>query len=86
MEDYFTIPVNYQGTELEFEAKLLLQGYVHRVEVIVDGVPVLFEPDEERNYRALITEEQLKGKGENLNKEVLQAIAERLQNLRDIKD
>jgi hypothetical protein len=53
MDDYFIIPVSYQGKEFELRAKLLMQRYIHRVEVIVDGIPVLFEPDKERNYRAL---------------------------------
>lgn len=84
MDDYFVIPVSFQGREIEFETRLLLQGYIHRVEVIVDDIPVLFEPDEERNYRALISMEQLDGKGKNLNKGLLQAIAEVLKSLPDV--
>lgn len=84
MDDYFMIPVYYQSKEMEFNARLLLQGYIHRVEVIVDDIPVLFEPDEERNYRALISMEQLDGKGKNLNKGILQAIAEVLQSLPEV--
>jgi hypothetical protein len=84
MDDYFIIPVSYQGKELDFQAKLLMQGYIYRVEVIVDDIPVLFEPDEERNYRALISMDQLEGKGKNLNKGMLQAIAEVLQSLPDV--
>jgi hypothetical protein len=81
MDDYFIIPVNYQDKGMEFQARLLLQGYVYRVEVIVDDIPVLFERDEERDYRALISREQLDGNGKNLNRGILQAIAEVLQNL-----
>jgi hypothetical protein len=84
MDDYFIIPVSYQGKEMEFEARVLLQGYIYRIEVIVEDMPVLFEPDEERNYRALISIEQLDGKGKNLNKGILQAIAGVLQSLPDI--
>lgn len=84
MDDYFMIPVSFQGREIEFETRLLLQGYIHRLEVIVDDIPVLFEPDEERNYRALISIEQLNGKGKNLNKGLLQAIAEVLKSLPDV--
>lgn len=84
MDDYFVIPVSFQGREIEFETRLLLQGYIHRLEVIVDDIPVLFEPDEERNYRALISMEQLDGKGKNLNKGLLQAIAEVLKSLPDV--
>ena len=82
MEDYFTISVTVDGKELELEGRLLLQGYIHRIKVVVNEVTVLFEPDEERNYRALITAEQLEGKGKNLNRNILQAIAEALGNLK----
>lgn len=41
MDEYFVIPVNYAWKELEFEARLLLQGYVHKIEIIVDEIPVL---------------------------------------------
>ena len=83
MDEYFTIPVTYAGKELEFEARLLLQGYVHKIEIILDEIPVLFEPDEERNYRALVSPEQLEGKGKHLNKGVLEAIANVLHTLPD---
>lgn len=83
MDDYFNIPVQVDGKEREFEARLLFHGYIHRVEVIVDEVPVLFEPDEERNYRALVSLEQLEGKGKNLKRNVLEAIAKVLQSLPD---
>jgi hypothetical protein len=82
MDDYFIIPVNVDGQELEFEGRLLLQGFIHRIEVIVDEVPVLFEPDEEGNYRALVAADQMEGKGKNLNRQVLQAITEVLENLK----
>lgn len=82
MDDYFIIPVSVDRKELEFEGRLLLQGYIHRIEVTVGEVPVLFEPDEEGSYRALVTAEQLEGKGRNLNRKVLQAIAEVLENLK----
>lgn len=84
MDDYFVVPVSFQGRQIEFETRLLLQGYIHRLEVIVDDIPVLFEPDEERNYRALVSIEQLNGKGKNLNKGLLQAIAEVLKSLPDV--
>jgi hypothetical protein len=66
---------------LEFEARVLLQGYIHKIEVIVDDMPVSFEHDEEHNYRALITVEQLEAKGKNLNKGLIQEIITVLNSL-----
>jgi hypothetical protein len=81
MDDYFQLPVKIDGKVVEFEARLLFHGYIHRVEVVVDAVSVLFEPDEERNNRALVSMEQLEGKGKLLQRSVLAAIADVLQTL-----
>jgi hypothetical protein len=85
MNDLFMIPVTYNGKELEFGGRMLIHGYIHRIEVIVDDIPVLFEPDEEQNYRALITVEQLDGKGQHLNKAILASIAGVLHSLSEGK-
>jgi hypothetical protein len=81
MDDYFMKPVIIDGKIIEFEARLLQQGYIHRVEVILENISVLFEPDEERNYRALITIEHLEGKGKHLKRNQLEAIAKVLQSM-----
>ncbi len=81
MDDVFVLPVNYRGKELEFEARLLLHGYIHRVEISINDFIVLFEPDEERNYRALVSIEQLESKENAPDKGLLQAIAEVLETL-----
>ncbi|RZK14383.1 MAG: hypothetical protein EOO43_16425 [Flavobacterium sp.] len=59
MEEGFKLPVLYKGQEREFEATLISTGYTHKFHVDIDGVGVYFEPDEERNYRAIIDENAL---------------------------
>lgn len=81
MDDVFLLPVTYKGEELELETQLRPWGYTYRFEVQVNGVPVQFEPDEERNYRALIAPEQVEAKGSQLSIELLQAIALQLAAL-----
>ena len=54
MEDDFEIPVTYKGKEQNFTARLLQYGYSYKIEVDVKGVPVRFDRDEERNWRAII--------------------------------
>jgi hypothetical protein len=74
MDEPFEIPVIYKGEEWLFPARLLQHGYTHRFQVEVNGYEVLFEPDEEQNYRAMISPEKLHG----INKmdiELLKAIA-----------
>lgn len=48
------LPVKYKGEEIIFPAKFQFLGYTHRFIVNVYGEEVVFEPDEERNYRALL--------------------------------
>jgi len=80
MEEPFILDVNYLGEELEFEGQLRLSGYLHKIEINVHDIPVFFEPDEERNYRALVDMEQMKN-NKLLNPGLLEAIANRLNSL-----
>ncbi len=36
-----------------FNAQFARTGYLHKITVMIDDVEVIFEPDEERNYRAI---------------------------------
>jgi hypothetical protein len=54
MDEDFDLPVFYKGKEMHFPARLLTMGYIYKIEVDVHGQAVLFERDEERNWRALI--------------------------------
>ncbi len=60
MDEYFEIPVTCQGQEHCFTSRLLMTSYTHKIEVAIDGHLVLFEPDEDQNYMALVDEAQLK--------------------------
>lgn len=55
MNDPFELTVFYQGQELILPAELRVYVYTHKIAVQVMGQEVLFEPDEERNYRATLT-------------------------------
>ncbi|WP_207534740.1 hypothetical protein [Desertivirga arenae] len=59
MEEGFKIPVIYKGQEREFEASLITTGYIHKFHVSIEGVGLYFEPDEERNYRAVLDEKAM---------------------------
>ena len=54
MADEFVITATYKNQERNFDAALIAYGYSYRIEVMVDEVKVIFEPDEERNYRAYL--------------------------------
>ena len=63
-----------------FPARLVQLGYTHKFSVDVQGQEIFFEPDEERNYRALIGPEQLE-RNKKLDIELLKAIAESIETI-----
>lgn len=54
MDDCIEIPVTYKGEEYSFPAKVIGFGYTYRLEIKLGDNIVLLEPDEERNYRAIM--------------------------------
>ncbi|KAA8485060.1 hypothetical protein BDE36_2229 [Arcticibacter tournemirensis] len=81
MDDLLVLPVEYRGESLKFETRIFSYGYTYRVEVDIGGFKVIFEPDEERNYRAISSAEQMDKKENMPDKDLLQAIALQLQAL-----
>ena len=77
MDEPFELPVTYKGKELLFPARLLMLGYTHTFQVDVHGQEVLFEPDEERKYRAVIDPEQVESS--KIDVELLKAIADAIE-------
>jgi hypothetical protein len=78
MDESFEIPVSYKGQDLAFTSRLIVYGYTHKIEVDVDGSKVSFEPDEERNYRAMLDVEQIK-QDKKLDTGLLKAIAQAIE-------
>jgi len=75
------LPVNINGEELEFPVRMYAYGYTFRVEVLVGETVVIFEPDDEGSYRALVDAAQIE-KSNALSIGLLRAIAEALEKLR----
>lgn len=78
MDEPFEIIVSYRGEELSFTAILLKYGYTHKIQVLVKDQQVFFEPDEERNYRAVINSNDGKEPG-RVDIQLLQAIAQAIE-------
>lgn len=74
MSELIIISVPYKNAEKQVEIQLEVTGYTHRFRVLIDEVPVLFEPDEERQYRAIVPPEYAQA-AEPLDPVLLQAIA-----------
>lgn len=75
MENEFELLVTFNGKDLTFPAKLLNYGYTVKLEIEIEDTIVLFEPDEERNWRALISFEEIQA-NKKLNPDLLKAMAE----------
>ncbi len=80
MDEEFELPVAFNNTELNFPARLLNYGYTYKLEVDMDGTKLLFEPDEERNWRALIAYEEL-NTNKKINIDLLKAIASSIEGI-----
>lgn len=55
MDDGFVLQVATNGKEYNLAAKFIRIGYIHQFHVDIDGRTLIFEFDEERNYRVIDT-------------------------------
>ena len=53
MTDDFILEVNYLGVDQQYTGNLLLQGYTHKIRVLINETEVFFEPDEEGKSRVV---------------------------------
>ncbi|HPH33036.1 MAG TPA: hypothetical protein PLB49_14350 [Chitinophagaceae bacterium] len=74
MEPDFMLPVSFDEKDIELPVKVVQFGYVVKLEVEIEGTIVTFEPDEERNWRAVLGFEDLIA-GKKVKKELLEAVA-----------
>lgn len=76
MNDSFELPVFYNNEEILLPAGFEQVGYTHRIIVDINGTIIFFEPDEERNYRAVLKEA---GTHHNIDPLLVQSIVESLE-------
>lgn len=80
MDNSFELPIHYNGEDHLFPASLITYGYSYKIAVTVFDTIINFEPDEEGNYRAIVSPEEIKH-NTSITKALLQTIAETLQEL-----
>lgn len=54
MAETFVITATYKNRQHEYEAVFNATGFSYRIEVMLEEQLVVFEPDEERNFRAYL--------------------------------
>lgn len=72
--DEFELALNFKGKDILLPVKLMNYGTAYKLEVEIDGTKVLFEPDEERNWRAMISYEDAQA-NKKLDTALLELIA-----------
>ena len=80
MENIFSIEIRHNGAALTFDARLDTIGFVHKILIKVNGIDVTFEPDEERNYRAMVQPSQMASLKEP-DMHIIAAIGAEMNNL-----
>jgi CRISPR/Cas system-associated exonuclease Cas4 (RecB family) len=80
MDEEFELPVEYNGHQYLFKSTLLVFGFTHKFRVDVNGQGIVFEPDEERNYRAVIDYTDI-AKNKNIDVELLEQIVDAIEKI-----
>jgi hypothetical protein len=74
------IPLTFKGQKLNLPAKFHQYGYTYKIEVDLNGFKIFFERDEERNWRALIAQEEIE-KQKHIDQDLLTSIASVLDDV-----
>jgi predicted phosphodiesterase len=80
MDEQFELPVDYKDQQRMLKASLIVTGYTHKFNIDVNGQIIIFEPDEEKNYRAVLNYDEI-ANGKNIDVEFLKNIAKSIEKL-----
>jgi hypothetical protein len=56
MDESVEVEIVVDSVAYLFDVYLSNVGFVHKIHVLIEGIEVVYEPDEERNYRAIVSE------------------------------
>jgi hypothetical protein len=76
MEHFFELPVLINGEEQSFNGRLATFGYSYKLYIVVNGKELVFEKDDEQQYRVLSEQSET-----NVDEEMLTAIIASLKKL-----
>ena len=75
MEESFVLTIDHNGKQLNLETLFMPVGYTHKFKVMVEGLEIFFEPDEEGYYRAVLPPGIDEKTRRGIDTELLQSIA-----------
>ncbi len=58
MDETIMLPVAYQGEVHEFPLTIVPLGYTYQLHILVEGRNLIFEKDDQGEYRAIDTEQR----------------------------
>lgn len=53
MDEAFILSVRHKGATLQLEARMVVQGYIHKFFIMIQGNEYIFELDNNREYRVI---------------------------------
>lgn len=77
MEDSFILNVSYNGKTEPLQTKLIRLGFTYQFHIGIMGRTLIFERDEERNYRVIDTDSH----GKQVDPAFLQAVIDTLSDI-----
>ncbi len=80
MDEPFSISVIFGGSGYTFEGRLVTVGYTHKFCMVINGMEVIYEPDEERNYRTILNEAD-QAKLRDVDRELIKAVGDKIQSI-----
>ena len=83
MDEAFIISVSLKENEYSFDARLVTVGYTHKFLVVINGLEVIYEPDEERKYRAILKDAD-QVKANNFDIGLIRALGEKIEEIKQI--
>ncbi len=81
MNEPFILTVEYKGLKQNYTGLLLLQGYSHRIRVMVSDTEVFFEPDEEGGYRVVAIPGHDMAMLEKIDKHLLSLLRDKIEEV-----
>lgn len=81
MQDDFILTVDYKGAAQDYVANLILQGYTHKIRVLISEQEIFFEPDEEGDYRAITLPGQEDKALQKIDRQLLQVLQEKIAHV-----
>lgn len=81
MQEPFILEVEHNGKQYELDTQYQPLGYIHRFIVVIEGVEMWFERDEEGSYRAVLPHGTPEKEASKLDRHLLAAVAARIEEI-----